>query len=66
MPESAASNPSATPTRPRPSANGTATPPVPPGATNAHMRTRRPAVLDRFRMAMTPLRRVMRRTARHS
>jgi hypothetical protein len=64
MPEPAASHPSAPPGLMRPSANGTATPPAPPAATNAHMR--RPTLLDRFRMAMTPLRRAMHRTAHHS
>jgi hypothetical protein len=63
MPEPAAPHPGAAPTRPRPSPNGTA-PPMPPQATKAPARTRRPAALDRFRMAMTPLRRMMRRTAR--
>jgi hypothetical protein len=61
MPEHAASNPSAMPTRPQPSASGTATPP----ATSVRMRTQRPAVLDKFRMAMNSLRGAMRRTARH-
>ena len=65
MPDHAASQPIATPARPQPSASGAVTPPVSPAATNPGMRTRRPAVLDRFRVAMTPLRRAMRRTARH-
>jgi hypothetical protein len=63
MPETTAPRPSTTPARPRPSANGTA-PPVPPEATKARTRMRRPAAVDKFRMAMTPLRRMMRRTAR--
>jgi hypothetical protein len=62
MPEHAASNPSTMPTRPQPSASGTATPPA---ATTARVRTQRPAVLDKFRMAMNSLRGAMRRTARH-
>lgn len=57
MPEPATPRPSITPTRPRLSPNGTA-PPMPPEATKA------PARMQRFRMAMTPLRRMMRRTAR--
>ena len=66
MPEHAASDPTATPAPPRPSASGTATPQPPPPATHARTRTRRPAVLDRFRVAVKPLRLVMRRTGRHS
>jgi hypothetical protein len=63
MPETTAPRSRATPARPRPSANGTA-PPVPSQATKAHMRIGRLGAVDRFRMAMTPLRRMMRRTAR--
>jgi hypothetical protein len=63
MPEPAAPPPSITPTRPRPSPNGTA-PPMPPQATKAPAHMRRPAPLDRFGIAMTPLRRMIRRTAR--
>jgi hypothetical protein len=63
MPEPAAPPPSITPTRQRPSPNGTA-PPMPPETTKAPARMRRPATLDRFRMAMTPLRRMIRRTPR--
>ena len=62
MPEHAASNPSATPTRLQPSDSGTA---APPAATNARMRTQRSAVLDKFLMAMNSLRGAIRRTARH-
>ncbi len=65
MPETTAPDTSATHTRPRPSGNGTA-PPVPSEATKAHIRMRRLAAVDRFRMAMTPLRRMMRRTARRA
>ena len=63
MPEPAAPHPSTTATRPRLSPNGTA-PPMPSEATKAPARTRRPAALGRLRMAMTPLRRMIRRTAR--
>ena len=62
MPETTAPRPSATRAWPRPSANGTA-PPVPSEATKANMRVRRLSAVDRFRTAMTPLRRMMRRTA---
>jgi len=65
MPEPAAPHPSTTHTLPRPSANGT-TPPVLPKSAKAPARMRWPAALDRFRMAMTPLRRMMRRTARRA
>jgi hypothetical protein len=64
MPKSAAPTRNATPARLRPSANGTATSPARPAATNARMRTRRRDMLDRLRMAMTPLRQVMRWVAR--
>jgi len=64
MPETTAPDTSTTHARPRPSANGTA-PPVPSEATKAHMRIWLGAV-DRFRMAMTSLRRMMRRTARRA
>jgi hypothetical protein len=57
MPEPAAPRPGTTPTRPRLSPNGTA-PPTPSEATKA------PARMQRFRMAMTPLRRMIHRTAR--
>jgi hypothetical protein len=63
MPEPATPRPSTTPTRPRLSPNGTA-PATPSEATKAPASKRRPATLDRFRMAMTPLRQMMRRTAR--
>jgi len=65
MPETTAPRSRATPARLRPSANGTA-PPVPSQATKAHMRIARLGAVDRFRMAMTPLRRMMRRTARRA
>jgi hypothetical protein len=65
MPDHAASQPIATPAPPQPSASGSAPLPVRPAAMNPGMRTRWLAVLDRSRMAMTPLRRAMRRTARH-
>jgi hypothetical protein len=64
MPETTAPDTSPPHARPRPSANGTA-PPVPPEATKARMRMWLGAV-DRFRIAMTPLRRMMRRTARRA
>jgi hypothetical protein len=60
MPEPAAPHPS-TATRPRPSRNGTA-PPTPSEATNTPKRTPRPDAAGRFRTAMAPLRRLMRRT----
>ena len=63
MPETAAPRPSTTPTRPRPSANGTA-PPVASETTTGRTRMWRLAAVDKFQMAMTPLRRMMRRTAR--
>lgn len=63
MPETIAPRPSTTPTRPRSSANGTA-PPVPSEATTGRTRMWRLAAVDKFQMAMTPLRRMMRRTAR--
>jgi hypothetical protein len=47
---------------PRQPANGT-NPPVPAEATQTPARQGRPAPLDWFRMAMTPLRRIMRRGA---
>ena len=65
MPETTASPPSTTPAPPRPSANGT-NPPAPPEATKTPTRLGRPAPLDRFRLAMTPLRRMMRRTGRRA
>jgi hypothetical protein len=65
MPEPAAPQTSTTHARPGPSANGTA-PPVPSGATKARTYMRRPAALDRLRMAMTSLRRIVRRTARRA
>jgi hypothetical protein len=61
MHEPAAPHPSTTTTRPRPSRNGTA-PPMPSDVTKAPARMQRPAALDRFRTAMAPLRRMMRRT----
>jgi len=64
MPETTAPRPSTTSARPRPSANGSA-PPVPSEATKAHMRMWLGAV-GRFRMAITPLRQMMRRTARRA
>jgi hypothetical protein len=63
MPESAAPHPSTT-TRLRPSRNGTA-PPTPSEATKTPSRTPRPGAADRFRTAMAPLRRMMRRTSPH-
>jgi hypothetical protein len=60
MHEPAAPHPSTTTTRPRPSRNGTA-PPMPSEVSNAPARMRF-AALDRFRTAMAPLRRMMRRT----
>jgi hypothetical protein len=65
MPETTAPRPSTTPAGPRPSANGTA-PLVPSESTKAHMRIGWLGAVDRFRMAMTPLRRMMRRTARRA
>lgn len=65
MPDPAAPHASTTHTQPRPSANGT-TPPVLPQAAKAPTRIRRPTALDRFRLAMTPLRRMMRRTSRRA
>jgi hypothetical protein len=65
MPETTAPRPSITPAPPRPWADGTA-PPVPSEATKAHIRMRQLAAVDRFRKAMTPLRRMMRRTARRA
>jgi hypothetical protein len=62
MPEPVSPQTSTTHPRPVPSANGTA-PPAPSGATKARTYMRRPAALDRLRMAMTPLRRIVRRTA---
>jgi hypothetical protein len=64
MSETTAPDASTTHARPHLSADGSA-PPVPPEATEAHLRMRLGAV-DRFRMAMTPLRRMMRRTARRA
>lgn len=63
MPEPAAPRPSTTPTRPRLSPNGTA-PATPSEATKAPAGKRPPGSLDRLRMAMMPLRQMMRRTAR--
>jgi hypothetical protein len=63
MSEPAAPHPSTTATRPRLSRNGTA-PPAPPEATKTPARTLRQAALDRFRTAVAPLRRMMRRTFR--
>ncbi len=60
-----APKPSTSQARPRSSANGTA-PPVPSAATGTRTRMPRPAALNRLRMAMTPLRRIMRRTARRA
>ncbi len=60
MPEPAASNPSTTTTRLRPFPNGTA--PAMPSEATAPARVQRPAAVDRFRAAMAPLRRMMRRT----
>jgi hypothetical protein len=51
-----------TPALPRQPDNGT-NPPVPAEATKTPTRQGRPAPLDWFRMAMTPLRRIMRRGA---
>jgi hypothetical protein len=65
MPDPAAPQTSTTHPQPRPSANGTA-PPLPSWATKAPIYRRRPAALDRFRMAMTPLRRITHRTARRA
>jgi hypothetical protein len=59
MPDPAAPHASTTHTLPRPSANGT-TPPVLPQAAKTPTRMRWPTALDRFRMAMTPLRRITR------
>ena len=63
MTETTAPRPSTTPTRPRPSANGTA-PPLPSETTTGRTRMWRLAAVDKFQMAMTPLRRMMRRSAR--
>ena len=63
MPEPAAPPPSTTTTRPRPSPNGTA-PPMPAQAAKAPARGQQPAGPGRFRAAMTPLRRMLRRAAR--
>jgi hypothetical protein len=49
----------------RPSANGAA-PLVPFESTKIHTRMRRPAALDRIRMAMTPLGRIVRRATRRA
>jgi hypothetical protein len=65
MPETTASRPTTTPALPHPSANGSA-PPVPPEAMKARAWMRWPAALGRFGMAMTPLRRIMRRAARRA
>jgi hypothetical protein len=65
MPEPTAPHASTTHTLPRPSANGTS-PPALPETTKARTRMQWPALLERFRMAMTPLRRIMRRAARSS
>jgi hypothetical protein len=56
----AAPHPSTTTARPRPSRNGTA-PPMPSEVSKAPARMRS-AALDRFRTAMAPLGRMMRRT----
>ena len=61
MPEPDAPHPSTVTTRPRPSRNGTA-PPVPSEATKTPAPMRRPAAAGRFRTAMAPLGRMMRRT----
>jgi len=60
MPEPAAPPPSTT--LPRPSPNGTA-PPKASQATKAPAHGQRPAGPGRFRAAMAPLRRMLRRTA---
>ena len=75
MPELAAPHPdlAATPTRPLSSPDGTvppmpysspdrAVPPMPSEVTNGHDRTHRPAAAGRWRTAMLPLRKMMRRT----
>jgi hypothetical protein len=61
MPEPAAPHPSTT-TRLRPSRNGTA-PPMPSQATKTPRRMPRPTAADRFRTAMAPLRRLLRRVS---
>jgi hypothetical protein len=61
MPTPATPHPSTTTTAPRPSRNGTA-PPMPSEVTKGPARMQRPAAIDRFRTAMAPLRRMMRRT----
>jgi hypothetical protein len=60
MPESAAPHPSAT-TALRPSRNGTA-PPMPSEAPKTSSSMPRPSAAGRFRTAMAPLSRMMRRT----
>jgi hypothetical protein len=60
MPESAAPHPSAT-TALRPSRNGTA-PPMPSEAPKTPSSMPRPSAAGRFRTAMAPLSRMMRRT----
>jgi hypothetical protein len=65
MPEPAAPHPdpATTTTRPLSSPDGTV-PPMPSEVTNVHTRTLRPAAAGRWRTAMMPLRKMMRRTPR--
>ena len=72
MTEPAAPGPDPGPatTRPRPSLNGTAPPkpsvlPMPSEVPKAHTHTQRPAA-GVFRMAMSPLRKMLRRAPRHA
>ncbi len=65
MPKTTEPRTGAAPTRLRPSANGTV-PPAPPEATTARMRMLLSEAVGRFRMAMTPLRRIVRRPARRA
>ncbi len=60
MPEQATPHPSTT-TRLRPSRNGTA-PPMPSEVTKTPRHTPQPGAAGRFRTAMAPLHRMMRRT----
>lgn len=77
MPELAASDPDPVTAIPRPlsppdrtippmpfSSPDRAVPPMPSEVTNGHDRTQRPAAGGMWRTAMTPLRKIMRRTTR--